>query len=104
MAPIAIAIITFGYHTQQGKQLLRLMDEQSDRFYPPVDVRHEWMRNEERSVAYAQSVSHYENADSERTQTAILNDPRYYAACLSLVSHLEYLMSQEALPQVQNHM
>ena len=91
---IAVSIITFGYNTSLGRKLMKVMKDNPDSFYTPIDIRKQMPRDplgEHRLY----KVYNNENADYSRTQAALLNDTRFYGAVLHLVNKVEEFATAE---------
>ena len=75
---IAVSIITFGVHNALGKRLLSIMQKNPDLFYPAVDIRKVLTRDPNKQARRHKPL-HTDNGDANRTQLAMMNDPRFHA-------------------------
>ena len=75
-AGIAVSIITFGWSTPLGKRLAGIARSKPQYFYDPIDVRLVMPRDPSHARQF--KVRREDNADAVQTQTAMLNDSRFY--------------------------
>ena len=85
---MAVAIVPFGYKTQKGRELLKLMHAKPDEFYEPLDIR-DLMPRDPNSNKRTYKLGHDENGDFKRTQLALLADSRFFAAVRSIIDSIE---------------
>ena len=79
-----VAFVTYGIHTEQGKLFHQHCLKNQDDFHTPIDIRRV-LYNDPAVNRKRYKVNHNENGDSVKTQIALLDDPRFYEACVSLM-------------------
>ena len=84
MEPCSVAMLVFGDNTPQGQIFLDLVARGKIDCHPPVDVREFLTRDPAKK---RDSVSHQENADSTRTQRALLNAGAKFVTAVSEVAY-----------------
>ena len=81
MQPCNVAVLVFGYTTEQGKMFMKMVEHGDIDCHPPVDIRDYLKKDPSNNV----TVSHHENADSIRTQQALLNSGTNFVNAVSKV-------------------
>ena len=71
-------------------------------FYEAIDIRRLMPRDPLGQNRFYK-VQHNENGDYLRTQTAMMNDGRFYDAVLSVVNSFEELAAAEDLTNIATH-
>ena len=87
MGAIAIAIVTYGVHTPQGRAFQTYAIAHPELFYEPFDVRRDLFRDPAENKKRF-TVQHGQNSDFNQTQLALLDDSRFYACAARLVRGL----------------
>ena len=99
---IAGSIITYGANNNLGRKLKQLIRDYPDMFYEEIDIRRLMPRDPLGQNRFYK-VQHNENGDYLRTQTAMMNDGRFYNAVLSVVGAFEELAVAEDLNNIATH-
>ena len=99
---IAGSIITYGANTYLGRKLKKVIHKYPDLFYEPKDIR-QLMPADPLGKNRLYKVQHNENGDYLRTQTAMMNDSRFYSAVLHVVNSFEELAAAEDLTNIATH-
>ena len=84
MLQFPVAFVTYGIHTEQGKTFRQYCVKNKENFQTPIDIRRV-LYNDPAVNRKRYKVNHMENGDSVKTQIALLDDPRFYEACVSLM-------------------
>ena len=85
--PIAVAIMTFGFHTPAGKVVMNHIKANPEKFHPATDIRKVLTTDPSKRKLY--KISHWENADHLTTQLNLLHDGQFYHAVRTFVDHIE---------------
>ena len=85
--PIPVAFVVYGIHTENGKEVDAHMRWHPDRFHNPIDIRRILWNDPVQRTRY--KCTRGTNAHNAQTQIAMLDDCRFYEACVHVFKAVE---------------
>ena len=93
--PISVAFVVYGIHTDNGKTVDAYMRRSPELFHKPIDIRRILWNDPVQRTRY--KCKRGENADFTQTQIAMLDDRRFYDACVHVFKQVEADMLENSI-------